>query len=496
MNSTEIIKRMIASAFIGLAIAFLFNLLFLDLAERPLLDRIILIGLSTAAFGFLAFSRFGSREDLKHEGGKEGQSSASFSFASVVSFVRENLPGLALALVFILVYAHMGSFYNNPRVNTVDNYLDADNNSWVQRIAGARGCSLEMRAPHPFAYFIFRPLGWLSNLFFAEPYPSAIFLNSFAGGLCVFLGWMFTKSQSQNRVYAFLIAALLGLSTSHFVFGAVVESYIFSAAALIGFYLLLPARKEGMGSLVAVSLLSFGITITNFVQNFIGFFVWRPRWRDIFRFAGLTVSVGVVLTLIHLAWYPSSRPFFLLSSAQGEDEFTLSLLHDPRWRALGRVILLTRTILLYSVIAPRPFVLLEEVGGGFPRFNFFKVTPGVFHYSAYDGLGNILILIWAAILLAAGFSFLWKLIRRRKADLSLAFVLCVLFNFLLHLTYGYEPFLYSPDWTYALVFFVAIGLAPFAKNRWFQIALFVFLLLLAYNQWQFFKFVMDAVAAN
>lgn len=499
MNFTKIAKRVIASAFIGLAMAFLFNFLFLNLLKRPLLDQIILISLSTAAFGFLAFSRLAWRREVKQEG-HQGRMAIKFSApsscASVLSFLGEHLPGLALAAVFILVYAYMGSFYNNPHVNTVDNYLDADNNSWVQRIAGARGFSLEMRAPHPFAYFVFRPLGRLANLFFAEPYPSAIFLNSFAGGSCVFLAWLFTKSQSQNRIYAFLIAALLGLSTSHLVFGAIVESYIFSAAALIGFYLLLLVRQEGMGALVTLSLLSFGITITNFVQNFIGFFVARPRWREVFRFAGLTVSIGVVLTFIHLAWYPASRPFFLLSSAQGEDEFTLSLLHEPRWRAVGRVILLVRTMLLYSVIAPRPFVLLEEVGGGFPQFNFFKITPGVFHYSEYDGLGTILVLIWAAMLLAAGLSFLWKLIRTCKADLSLAFALCLLFNFLLHLIYGYEPFLYSPNWTYALIFFAGIGLAPFAKQRWFQSALFAFLALLAYHQWQFFTFMVETVAAT
>jgi hypothetical protein len=79
-------------------------------------------------------------------------------------------------------------------------------------------------------------------------------------------------------------------------------------------------------------------------------------------------------------------------------------------------------------------------------------------------------------------------------DISLALGLCVLFNFVLHLNYGYEPFLYSPDWAYALIFFVALSLGPLAKNRFFQSGLLVFLILLAYNQFQFFQFIFNTIA--
>jgi hypothetical protein len=63
----------------------------------------------------------------------------------------------------------------------------------------------------------------------------------------------------------------------------------------------------------------------------------------------------------------------------------------------------------------------------------------------------------------------------------------------LHLGYGWEPFLYSPDWAYALIFFVAVSLAPLAKNRLFQGVMLVFLILLAYNQIQFFQFIFETL---
>jgi hypothetical protein len=319
-------------------------------------------------------------------------------------------------------------------------------------------------------------------------------LNTLAGAFCVFLAWAFIKNQFRNRVYAFLIAALLGLSTSHLFFSSVIETYIFSAAALISFFLLLQTRKDSIASQIVLSVITFGITLTNFVQNFIGFFISRPRLKDIIRFSGLVLSVGMLLSLLHAAWYPSARLFFLPSDTGEEVNFTISVFKDPSWRAIGRVMLLIRTILLYTVIAPEPYVFRTDVGGTFPRFNFFKIAPEEFSLSSYHGLDNVLVFVWAAMLLVAGMVFLWKLMRSRKADLSLAFVLCLLFNFVLHLNYGYEPFLYSPDWAYALIFFVAFGLAPFAKSRWFQGGLLAFLLLLAYNQWQFIDFIFKTIA--
>jgi hypothetical protein len=410
-------------------------------------------------------------------------------------------------LIFLAVYTTIGLKLNAPNIDTTDNYLDADNYSWMQRISAPDGYNLEMRGPHPFAYFVFRPLGWLLNVFTKNYGLSAILVNTLAGALCVFMAWMFIKRQFQDSIYALLIASLLGLSTAHIFFSSVIETYIFSAAALIGFVLILQKRTDSMSAPVAVSVITFGITLTNFVQNFIGFLVslfehqpgeaqknFKVSVMRIFSFTALTLSLGIVISLIHAAWYPSSKLFFLLSDAQTEKEFAFSIFKEPAWRAIGRAILLVRTILLYTVIAPHPYVFVREVGGSFPRFNFFRITPETFSYSSYNGLGTLLVTAWAVLLLAAGALFLWNLIRTRKVNLSMALGLSVLFNFALHVNYGYEPFLYSPDWAYALIFFVALSLAPLAKNRFFQSGLLVFLILLAYNQFQFFKFIFETVA--
>jgi hypothetical protein len=493
-----LLLRLFLSALLALAASFAFSLSFLDLLDRSATDQALLVSLPAAALGWLIFSALGNPEAFRT------LRLPKFEAGSFQARLREHAPGMALALLFFAAYAWYGLQLNFSDSDTTDNFLDADNYPWMIRIAYPEGHLLEMRGPHPFAYFLLRPFGWLLNLVTSDPHLSAVLLNTLVGALCVFMAWVFIKRQSQNTVYALLIASLLGLSTSHFFFGAVIESYIFSAAALIGFVLALQKSNGSLFAPVAMGVVTFGITLTNFVQNFIGFVVAqlpnlsRKTFRDafvkVFRFTAFALSIGIVLSVLHATWYPSSRLFFQLSDAQIEQDFSNSLFDEPQWKITGRIILLVRTILLYTVIAPKPFVFGKEVGAWLPYFNFFKLTPQVYSYSAYDGLGSILIFVWAGLLLLSGIFFLWNLIRTRKADLSLAFALSLLFNFLLHVNYGFEPFLYSPDWAYALIFFVGLSLAPLARSRLFQGALLVFLVLLAYNQVQLFQFILDTIA--
>jgi hypothetical protein len=482
--------RIILSALLAFALAFAFNSFFLNLRGRPFIDQILLVVFSTSALGYLIFSIL---EVVQENGALPSMGRVQVERGVLSAFFREHMPGLLLAGFFFCVYIFIGLKLNRADIDTTDNYLDADNSTWMSRISAPSGSAIEMRGPHPFAYLVFRPLGWLLNIFTHNYSLSAILLNTFAGALCVFMAWVFIKRQFQDPVYALLIAGLLGLSTAHVFFGSIVESYIFSAATLIGFLLLLQAQRSN-GALVASGLLTFGITLTNFVQNCIDMLVLRPRWREILRFMAWTISLGIILSLIHAALYPSSKLFFLLSGVKAEGEFSISVFSEPSWRAIGRIVLLVRTILLYTVIAPRPHVFGADIGGTFPSFNFFKISPGTFAFSNYVGLGNLLVIIWVLLLFAAGIDFLRKLIRTRKVDFSLAFALSLLFNFALQLNYGYEPFLYSADWAYALVFFVAFGLAPYAKYHWFQYGMLLFLALLAYNQFQFFAFIFQQVS--
>ena len=411
------------------------------------------------------------------------------------NFAESNLPGLVLAGFFSAGYSVLSYVFNHPGIDQTENFLAADNFAWMGRLAAANGTDIEMRAVHPFAFFIFRPIVWLFSLLFnGDRFTATLLLVPLTGGLCILLAYLFIKRWSGSQIYSLLMASILGVSTAHLVFASIVESYIFSAAVLLFFFLLLLDEKTHLFALVAVGTLTFGITITNFIQTFLGFVVARPKFKSIFMFGLLASAASITLTVLHAATFPSALMFFDPAGAGVESDFSIPLVGAPAWRILGRAMLLVRNIFLYDIVAPKPFILTTEVGGVFPRFNFFKLIPGNFSYSSYDGLGKLLILAWIILLAAAGLAFLWTLIRTRKLDLTVAFPLVILFNFALHMTYGYEPFLYAADWTYALVLFVGASLSNFGRQRWFQIFLLAFIALLMVNQWGFIQTMLEAIA--
>lgn len=481
------IKRIVGLIFIvviSFALSYAFNYFFLHLQELDEFDQALMLFFLTCALTVIFF--FLWLDGIKFK------TKPSLSCLNGNS-LRENLPGILLSLLFLIVYLHLGRTLNNFGVGQVDNLFDADVGSWMRRISSSDIREFEMRGPHPFTYFIFQPFGHSLNFFTQDPTLSAILFNAMAGGGCVFLMWLFVKRQFESRAYAFLMAALLGLSASHFFFGSVIETYIFSAFALLLFVVIVQSKSSAVVALVVASVLTFGITLTNFVQNFFGFIIARPRLREIIRFVGWTLAVSLIFTYLHALIYPASKLFFLTPDIENEEKFFLDLSRTPQWFVIGRLMYLVRTMLLYSVVAPKVFILTDEVGSTIPEFRFYKISIGTFHQTNYDGLGQILVIIWALILAISGIVFLWNLARTKKADLTLSLLLCLLFNFLIHINYGQELFLYSPDWTYALILFAAFGLASFAKNRFFQGGMLIFLALLAYNQWHFISVIFEAL---
>ncbi len=462
------------------------NSLFLKLSERSPIDQKLMVFFLACALTYITFM-------LWVDGAKIQWTLSLPRFDPAA--LRENLPGILLSVAFVLVYLRFALILNNFGVAQVDNLFDADVGSWMRRIAFDDVRDFEMRGPHPFTYFIFRPFGRTLNLFTQDPIFSAILLTALVGGLCVYLMWLLVKRKFESKTYAFLMAALLGVSASHFAFGSIIETYIYSALALVLFCLLVVDERTSLGALVAAGVLTFGITLTNLIQNLFAFIVARPRWREIIRFAGWTIAISLLLTYVHAYIYPASKIFFLVPDVQNEEKFFLNIFLMEDWRLKGRIFYLVRTLFFYSVIAPKVFILTDEVGATIPEFRFYKISPGIFHQTDYGGMGQFLIILWALILAVSGLVFLWRLIRERKLELPLALVLCLFFNFAIHINYGQELFLYSPDWTYALILFVAYGLSPFARNRYFQAGMLVFLILVAYNQWQFMNVILNSLEA-
>ena len=387
-------------------------------------------------------------------------------------YMSANLAGLSLALAFFVLYLIFASVVNHPRFDVDDIFFDADSANYRVRLATDHWQDFYSRSVHPFMILLLKPpVDLIGFLLKGDKLWGAYVFVALGGAACVYLAWTFIKAAAENSVYASLLASLLGLSASHLTFGSLLESYIFLAAGLILFYVLL-IKDRPMPALIAASLVTIGITYTNFAQNVIALFTVKPNIKQMIRFVATVLVFLVLLTLANNLLYPDAHPFFFIPStlqAEGQNLFPLNSL---------RVRALTRAFFFHNIAAPEPIFYDKDIP--FIQFRFFK--PEIDELSQYElPIQDAASWFWLGLLVFAGIMFLLDLKKNPHLRLSVALLGCMALNVLLHLRYGKELFLYTPNWTYALVLFVGLAWQRLADRKWFQALLLAFLILLAWN---------------
>jgi len=372
--------------------------------------------------------------------------------------LHENLSGMILFFLFGIGYFLLASIFNRPDVNTNNIYFAADSWSWYQRIADEGGWSVGARAVHPFAQLIFRPLvAMLSLLTGGDRFHANLIFLALAGGGCVFMMWKIIKQLCGDQTHAVLFASLLGLSASHLIFASVIESYIFSTLCLL-LFIWLTINNKPFYIVAVTSVATLGITATNIVQQGLTDLLVKRNLKRTVSLFTLVVLTGLVLNIISRFIYPTTEYFFVPQNLSGEQRFLQEI-------NLKRAELLAENILIYNVASPQPY---SSIRNGMPRFNFLNGT-----ILEYPWFGWPALILWIAAL-GLAFVHFYKNIRSNttRIYLAISMLACLMFNFLLHVGYGIEPFLYSADWTYALILFTAIALGDLAKFSWFKLALF------------------------
>jgi hypothetical protein len=410
-------------------------------------------------------------------------------------WIRNNLAGIFLASFFFATYLSLAETINFSGFRTLDQYFDADISAWLARLQAASRLDIVdvVRAVHPAVLLFLRPSVWFVSLFLKGDRLHATFIvHAWTAALCVFLMWRIVKRASSNTSYALVIAFLLGASASHLLLGSMLETYIYSALALLFFVSILQNDPISLKSTVLTGILVFGITITNLVQTGILYFVKQPRLKVIFLYGLLVVGIVFALNQVQAWVYPAARTLTPANLGR-EQRYRFDLANDS-WRLTGRVSLMTRAVMLYGVVAPTPFVLMEELGMNVPNFRTFKITVGEFHVAGYSGLAAITAKTWMLILVVAFVLFLFGWFGKPKPIFALGLLVCIGFNFAMHVLYGDDPLLYSPDWVYALVLFMALSFKQFSGRKWLQIPLALFLVLVMVNNLGLVRQIMEVSA--
>lgn len=421
--------------------------------------------------------------------------SAGWQMSPIVHWIKRHLPGLLLASAISASTYLLATVFVKTDFSIADNYFDTDSPIWVNFLTADSTEVVSMRAVHPYVLMLLRPPVWLLSLLLnGNKFHAALLLNAFVGGVCIFLTWLFFKQRTKNTTYALLIALLLGLSNSHLLLSTFLESYIFSAAALITSVLLLQDENVKLSRIVPVGLVTFGITITNFIQTGITFLLTQWDLKRTFKYGFITLALATMLTFAQTQIQPNSRAFYVPANLISETPFARDTIGASFSKTASLANVLARTFILSSVVTPRPFITTEEGGCAYPCFYTIRIFRGEYQYASYIGFGSWLARSWFVLLVIAGLLFAWSLMRSsRKTALQAALVLNLLFNFVLHMNYGDDPMLYSPNWTYALVFFFGLSFERLADRKWVQAILLIFLTALLFNNFDLFHKMLDTI---
>jgi hypothetical protein len=400
-----------------------------------------------------------------------------FKRTKIYTFIDNNMAGIVLALAFFAIYLVIATALNHPRFDVDDIFFDADGMNWRLRLTTDNWQDFYWRSVHPFVLLLLKPPVDLATMLLkGNKLFGAYVVVALGGATCVFLAWKFINRVTGNIVYASLTASILGFSASHLVFGSLIETYIFLAASLLLFFLFL-LEERPLSALVLASLPVIGITHSNFAQNTLALFTMKPNIKVMFRYVATVLVLLVQLSLVNNLFFPDAQPFFFTPSALLAEEQNFFPFDALRVQAL------TRAFLFSNVVAPTPVLYTGDIP--FTQFRFFK--PEIYELSVYDTpLQTFTAWFWLALIVLGVLIFLMKFREYKTNRLSLALLSTLALNIGIHLRYGKELFLYSANWTYALILLLALALQGLSKHRWLQITLLIFVFFLMFNNsWLF-----------
>ncbi len=405
----------------------------------------------------------------------------SFKQTRLFVFIKGNLPGIYASAFFFLINLVLARALNHPMYSLNSVIFEADAGPWMSILGYPEGHDVN-RAVHPLVLITLRPLVSFVRLFLAEKwYLGPMIVVAVMNALCVFMAWMFVKRATQKSAYAFLFAIMLGSTAAHLLFGSLTETYAFGMTSLIFFFLLIQADEKRFAVLVPAGLLVFGVTVTNIAQSMIGLFFKKFGFWRLVYYGVIVLATSIVLTAFVSVLYPGNQTFFFVPADLAfEGRFSAPVYSSPTERVVERVGAVGRVVFLYGVVAPKPLERVDSKNRDpiitYETFNYKDLFYAWYHGLAYAPLG-----LWLTLLAGSLIYFFKNLRSSIHTPLMLGLLASVAFNFLLHMNYGTELFLYSPYWTYLLIFFVALAFAELAERRWVEVVLAVFVLMLMVN---------------
>lgn len=370
---------------------------------------------------------------------------------------------IVVGAAFFLLYFACGFtfFAQAPRVfRYLDTLFDADIPSRIMDMTHPQG-EHDRTEFHPLLVLLLNPIGFgIRSALQAAGVAvvnadrlAGIVLCTVAGGATAACFHELLRRLGLSRTSGLLWVVLFGLSTSQLIFGSFPESFGFSALALTALFVLGTRAEPPRVRLLAVAVAAFGVVVTNIVA----IVLVRARWLDprkpaaalksLVAFVAMLLAVTAGLSVLQHRIYPGTESLFQKPRLGTTDRQSFSWaqkIQDLARRGEN----LGANLVYFNLAAPHVEVqtgVIPPVSVDFPDPSFGALRP----------LGAVHALLWTLFLAAALTSAAGARVLREPLPLALA--LWIAFNVALHSVFGLSLFLYSAQWTFAVVAFVAVA---------------------------------------
>jgi hypothetical protein len=305
---------------------------------------------------------------------------------------------------------------------------------------------------HPAFVLLLNPPGRALRVLLGRPRLAAIVLTALAGGVAVAGMRELLLGAGLSPLLASLWALVLATSSAQIFFASIPETFAYSAASLVVLFALHAAGAPRRVLSVAAGVVAFGMVVTNVVA--VGLVeLARPRegWRRLSGAAATVLAVIAIaagLAAVQKRLYPDSIPFYSRGSLSEEPAYV----QVPAGAAFaGRAAGVAAHLFLFNLAAPE--VLVSKADARFPVTTFAPAAPGSLRLA-----GGVHAVLWLGLLALAGS----RMARGTggRSPLLAPLALWTLFNAALHLVYGEDLFLYTGQWTFAVLALAALAIGP------------------------------------
>lgn len=296
----------------------------------------------------------------------------------------------------------------------------------------------------------------------------ALWVSPVCATLATYMVYLIALTAGVRVLSALALSVVYGFSISTIAFGSIPDHFMISAFLLaVGLYLLLinarlTDRNHAAAWTVLVTLAA-GITSSNVVPM-MGMFAVSEYTRKRPGVGGIISTVGLMFVragiLTFFLWACLNWAYQDFNSVRSGHAYD---------KHIGRILLHTSRNPIQDAIS-FPFTVGQAFWGGKPDIERNVPSSHLFEKARYESAFvynppsarfNMVPLLWLVpgLILGASLFFGFTKESGKLKPLSIAVVLIIMFNWLLHTFWGNELFLFSPHWHIASV----VGLIPLVR---------------------------------